>query len=123
MIRTFLEDQGVLYHELDDSFVLYCADFQRWPGSDPGSIEFKDEFVVRTKEADGVDSDPFAFWQAISRFMATATYFRVIEIGYVGYAAWVFGRETNYLSMAITVTARGHITVQNFEDYLVRPML
>jgi hypothetical protein len=120
--QTFLEDQGVSYQELDDSFLLYCANFQRWPGSDTGSIEFKDEFVVRTEEVDGVDSDPFAFWRAVSRFVTPGTFFRVIEIGYIGYAPWVFGRETNYLAMAITVASNGDFIVQDFEDYLVQPV-
>ena len=53
--------------------------------------------------------------------MVPDTFFRIIEIGFVGYAPIVFGRETNYLAMAIAVAANGNIVVQDFEDYLVQP--
>lgn len=53
--------------------------------------------------------------------MVPDTFFRVMEIGYVGYAPWFFDRETNYLAMAITVLANGDVTVQDFEDYLIQP--
>lgn len=120
--RDFLKNQGVTYKELDDSFLLYSANLQRWPESNTGSIESEEQFVVREDETDGVDRDPFVFWRAVSRFLAPNTYFRVIKLGYVGYAPWVFDCETSYFAMAMTVAANGSIIIQNFEDYFVNPI-
>lgn len=61
--RDFLESQGVTYQELSGLFLLYRSNLQRWPNSTDVSVAFKDDFAVLLNQMDGLDSDPFSFFE------------------------------------------------------------
>jgi hypothetical protein len=119
--RAFLSTHNVYFHDRGDEFMLIAHETRYWPGA------IADEFLFRgLDESDFDEADdcpPYAerrdaFWREIRSHMEPDTHLIIIDVGFFGYAPFIFGRELSHGARAIAMHHDGRFMRVEFEEIL-----
>jgi hypothetical protein len=125
--RAFLSKHKVYFQDRGDEFMLLAHETDYWPGA------IEDEFLFRggLDENDRGETDdclPYAkrrdvFWREIRSHMEPGTHLIIIDVGFFGYAPFLFGRELSHGARAIAMHQDGRVFQIEFEDIVEAAMV
>jgi hypothetical protein len=126
--RSFLSQQPVQFVDCRGKFLLLADDIDYWPGEDPDGFLFlgldHDEF-----EADELEDRLRClerrelFWRDVRSHMPLGTYLVIMDVGFFGFAPFVFGRQLSHGARAIAMHQDGRLISIELEDVVAATIL